>query len=96
MDIEDYEEVLAFHPGYYIGELIDEMEITQEEFAKMLGTTTKTLSELVTGEIRLSDEIAERLSNMLGTSIEMWLNLRTEFERKSIELDNRKKLDEQH
>ena len=95
MNIKEYNEILAFHPGYYIGEIIDEMEITQEEFAKRLGTTPKTLSKLVNGKVRLSDEIAESLAIMLGTSIEMWLNLRTEFECKCIEIDNRKKLDEQ-
>ena len=49
----EYKEIMAFHPGYYIQETIEELEITQEEFAIRLGTTAKTISKLVNGEINL-------------------------------------------
>ena len=80
MSIKEYNEILAFHPGYYIGEIIDEMEITQEEFAKRLEITPKALGELINGKTNLSKEIAKKLSTVLGMSIEVWLNLQTEFE----------------
>lgn len=37
----EYKDRMAFHPGWYIKELIDESGLTQEEFAKKLGTTPK-------------------------------------------------------
>ena len=76
----EYNEIMAFHPGYYIQETIEDLEITQEEFAIRLGTTAKTISKLVNGEINLSNDIAHKLSNMLGTSVELWLNLQTTYE----------------
>lgn len=33
----EYGDILAFHPGCYLKELIDDMEITQDEFAKGWG-----------------------------------------------------------
>ena len=45
----EYNEIMAFHPGYYIQETIEDLEITQEEFAIRLGTTAKTISKLVNG-----------------------------------------------
>ena len=68
----EYKELMAFHPRYYIQETIEDLEITQEEFAIRLGTSAKTISKLVNGEINLSNDIAHKLSNMLGTSVDLW------------------------
>lgn len=76
----EYKETIAFHPGYYIKELIDESGLTQEDFAKRLGTTPKNLSLLVRGEQGLSVDMATKLSRMLGTSVAYWLNLQTAFD----------------
>ena len=89
----EYNEIMAFHPGYYIQETIEDLEITQEEFAIRLGTTAKTISKLVNGEINLSNDIAHKLSNMLGTSVELWLNLQTTYEKKLIEINEARQLD---
>ena len=39
---------IAFHPGYYIKEYIEEVGLTQEDFANRLGTTPKNISYTVT------------------------------------------------
>lgn len=60
--------------------IIDESGITQEDFAKRLDTTPKNLSVLISGKQKLSVDIAIKLSRMLGTSIEYWLNLQKEYD----------------
>lgn len=32
----EYENISAFHPGFYIGDLIKDLEMTQDEFAKRI------------------------------------------------------------
>lgn len=81
-----YKEIIAFHPGYYIKEIIDDMEITQEQFAKRLGITPKTVSTLVNGKSDISDDIARKLSIMLGSSVELWVNLQKEYDIKKAEI----------
>lgn len=76
----EYKDRVAFHPGYYIKETIEESGLTQEDFAKRLGTTPKNLSLLVRGEQNLSFEIALKLSKMLGTSVEYWMNLQSAYD----------------
>ncbi len=71
---------IAFHPGYYIKEIIDESGLTQKEFAARLDTTPKNLSILVRGEQSLSLDIAMKLARMLGTSVEYWLNLQMSYD----------------
>ena len=75
----EYKDKIAFHPGYYIKEIIDESKLTQEDFAKRLDTTPKNLSLLVRGEQNLSIDMAVKLSRMLGTSTEYWLNLQKKY-----------------
>lgn len=76
----EFNDTIAFHPGYYIKEIIDESGLTQEDFAKRLDTTPKNLSLLVRGEQSLSIDIAMKLSRMLGTSVNYWLNLQNSYD----------------
>lgn len=94
-NIVNYSDIMAFHPGYYVAEIIEDMGITQDEFAMRLGTTGKTLSKLINGQTNLSNDLAKKLSYMLGSSVEFWLNLQTAFEEKIIQIDKQKELDEQ-
>ena len=91
----EYNDKMAFHPGYYIKEVIDDMGITQEDFAKRLDTTPKNLSLLIRGEQSLSIDIATKLSRMLDTSIIYWLNLQNEFDALKAESISDKMLEEE-
>jgi len=65
----------AFHPGYYIAEIIEDAGVSQGDFAERLGIPESELAELIDGKIRLSDDVAEKLAKLLGTSKEVWMNL---------------------
>ena len=85
---KEYNDSIAFHPGYYLKEIVEESGLTQEDFAKRLGTTPKNLSILIRGEQDLSIEMATKLSRMLGTSIAFWLNLQKTYNEKIAEFIN--------
>ncbi|MCF0117583.1 MAG: HigA family addiction module antidote protein [Bacilli bacterium] len=76
----EYNDKIAFHPGYYIKEYIEDNGMTQEEFAFRLGTTPKNLSLLIRGEQSISVDIASKIARLTGTSIKYWINLQTEFD----------------
>jgi addiction module HigA family antidote len=94
-NITAYKDVMAFHPGYYIAELIEQMDINQAEFAARLGTTPKTVSLLVNGQTDISKDLAKKLSAMTGTSISLWLNLQSSFDQKCLEIEAERDFDEQ-
>lgn len=94
-NIMNYRDIMAFHPGYYVAEIIEDMGVTQAEFAVRMGTTGKTLSQLVNGQTNISNDLAQKLSTMLGTSIDFWLNLQSAFDEKVIEINKAKIMDEQ-
>ena len=94
-NLKEYKEIVAFHPGYYIAEIIEDMGISQAEFAERMGTTAKTLSQLVNGQANITNDLAKKLSVMLGTSIQLWQNLQNAYDQKLIEIQQEKDLDEQ-
>ncbi|MCQ2529223.1 MAG: HigA family addiction module antitoxin [Saccharofermentans sp.] len=94
-NVFEYNDITAFHPGYYVSDVINDMGISQAEFAVRMGTSGKTLSQLVNGQINISNDLAKKLSAMLGTSSELWLNLQSSYDQKLIEIQQAKDNDEQ-
>lgn len=93
--VKEYKDILAFHPGYYLEDIIEDMQISQAEFATRMGTTTKTLSKLINGKANISNDLAKKLSLMMGTSVEVWQNLQNTYDKKLIEIAEEKDFDEQ-
>lgn len=91
----EYKDAIAFHPGYYLKEIVDESGLTQEDFAKRLDTTPKNLSLLVRGEQSLSIDIAMKLSRMIGTTVSYWLNLQNAYDALIAEFNSDKELEKE-
>ena len=92
-NVVEYKDIVAFHPGYYVAEIIEDMGISQAEFATRMGTTAKTLSKLVNGQINLSNDLAKKIAIMLGTSPEVWLNLQSAYDQQLITIEMTKDFD---
>ena len=90
-----YADIIAFHPGYYIAEIIEDMGISQAEFAARMGTTGKTLSLLLNGQSNITNDLAKKLSVMMGTSVELWQNLQNTYDQKLIEIQQAQDFEEQ-
>lgn len=88
----EYDDKIAFHPGYYIKEIVEDSGLTQEDFAKRLDTTPKNLSLLIRGEQSLSIDIAMKLSRMIGTSVSYWLNLQNAYDALIAEFKSKEEL----
>ena len=76
-----FNDKIAFHPGYYINEIIEDSGLKLEDFAKRLETTPQNISMLIGGEQSLSLEIAMKLARMMGNSIEFWINLQATYDK---------------
>ncbi len=73
-------DLIAFHPGQYIGELIEDYNVTQKEFAERLGVSAKTVSKIVNAEESISKETAHKLAKLSGVSMQTWLNLQNAYD----------------
>lgn len=78
-------DLIAIHPGQYIGELIEDYQMIQNEFAEKLGESPKMISKLVNGEESISNDLAQKLEKLTNISMKTWLNLQASFDRKVAE-----------
>lgn len=68
------------HPGFYLKDYLEEIQMTQEEFASSLEINGKQISLILNGKANITPEIAFKLSNFMGTSVEVWLNLQKSYD----------------
>ncbi len=83
--IVEYKDLIAFHPGQYVEELIEDYNVTQKEFAERLGISAIKLGKLVDGEESISNDIAENLAKLTNISMQTWLNLQNAYDIKMAE-----------
>ena len=78
------------HPGEVLREHIGEMPVSK--LAAHLGVSRVTLSRLLNGNSGVSAEMALKLSEALGTSPELWLNMQTQFDLWQVSRHRRKRI----
>ena len=86
----EYKDIVAIHPGYYITGIIEELEITESEFAERVGIDTQTVAGLLDGTASITEDSAKKISDMTGTSKELWLNLQSSYEEKMNDIQKMK------
>lgn len=78
------------HPGEILREHMGEMPAGK--LAAHLGVSRVTLSRVLNGSSGVSAEMALRLSEALGTSPELWLNMQTQYDLWQASRNRRKKV----
>lgn len=74
------------HPGAVLrDDVLPALGMTQKEFARRLGVSRLTVSELLHGKRSLSPEMAARLGRLLGTTPESWLAMQAALDLWQIE-----------
>ena len=70
-----------FHPGeILLEEFIEPAGVSQAAFARQLGWTKARLNELIRGKRGITAESALDLSEALGTSAKLWMNLQSTYD----------------
>ncbi len=70
------------HPGKVLGELVlKDRNISIGEFAKKIKITKIKLNNVIVGRSSITPDIAVRLSVVLGTSIDLWLNMQNAYDK---------------
>jgi addiction module HigA family antidote len=82
------------HPGEILREdVLPALGMTQAEFAKRLGVSRLTISELLHEKRALSPDMALRLSRLLNTTPESWLRMQQALDLWELEHDQQGRYD---
>jgi len=82
----------AVHPGEYLRELLEELELSQSAFARNVGVSTMRISHIVNGKRPVTAEMALLFGKAFGQTPQYWLNLQTDYDLKTAEKALRTKL----
>lgn len=82
----EYQELIAFHPGTHLEEIVVDWDVMQTEFVTRFGGSTKTISKIINGEENISATTADKLAKATGISMATWLNLQTQYDSKIAEI----------
>lgn len=75
----------AIHPGEFLIEVLDELGISQAQFARAINVSPMRISHVVHGARPVTAELALRFGRALGQSPQYWLNLQADYELKIAE-----------
>ncbi|WP_054725279.1 HigA family addiction module antitoxin [Paucilactobacillus hokkaidonensis] len=95
MNEEHNENLIAFHPGYYVKEYLNYQGMKQSELAERLNISEKTVSYLVNGQMNVDNDMADKLALVLGTSPILWKNLNNKYLETKDKIDKEKQLEEE-
>jgi len=84
------------HPGEFLKEIFDELNISQAGFAHTIGLSSMRFSHLVKGKRPVTAEMALLFGKAFGQSPQYWTNLQTSYDLKTAEKDMRRKLANVH
>ena len=70
-----WESPIAIHPGEYILDFLEEFSMTQDELAKRIDLTPKSVNEIIKGKANITNHTALKLSKVLSVSETFWNNL---------------------
>jgi addiction module HigA family antidote len=68
------------HPGKFLADELDALGMGVPEVAEILHVPANRIYQILKGQRALTADTALRLSQWLGTSAEMWLNLQKLYE----------------
>ena len=75
----EYNSPIPIPPGETIKEFLEELDMTQKEFAIRLGVSDKHVSQIINGNAEITRAMADKLEAVLGVSAIFWLNLENSY-----------------
>ena len=73
------------HPGEFLRETLEELGISQAQFARTIGVAPMRISHVVKGARPVTAELALLFGRALGQSPQYWLNLQATYDLKIAE-----------
>jgi len=73
----------ASAPGDTVSDILQERNLTESEFAQLIGYTLQFTMDLLQGRAAVTLAVARRLTQFLGGSVEFWMSRDFQFRQDS-------------
>lgn len=75
----------AIHPGEFLAEVLEELGVSQADFARALGLSPMRISHVIKGARPVTAELALLFGRAFDQSPQYWMNLQASFDLKTAE-----------
>ncbi len=82
----------ASPPGNTIADALEELGWSQSDLAQRLGYTEKHVSQLITAKVPITEESAQKLARVIGSTANFWLRLEAQYQAQLVYLAEKEKL----
>ncbi len=83
--LHNIEGLPPIHPGFYLREILDELDMSQAAFARNIGVSPMRISLVVREERPVTAELALRFGRAFGQTAQYWVNLQIAYDLKLAE-----------
>jgi len=73
----------AIHPGEFLAELLEELDLSQAAFARAIGVSPMRISLVLKGARPVTAELALLFGKVFDQTPEYWLNLQADYDLKN-------------
>lgn len=73
------------HPGVFLKEILDELRISQNAFAQVVGVSPMRISHVINSTRPVTAELALLFGKAFGQTPSYWMNLQTSYDLKTAE-----------
>ena len=80
------------HPGEFLAETLEELGVSQAQFARAIGVSPMRISHVINGTRSVTAELALLFGRALDQSPQYWLNLQAAYDLKAAEATIHKQL----
>ena len=77
----------ASPPGDTIADLLEERGWSQAELSRHLGWTPRQVSQLLKGKAPVTEDVAQRLSEVLGSTVGFWLTREAQYRAQRVRVE---------
>ena len=68
------------HPGEHLEEILEDLEITQSQFAKVIGVSKARVNRIINRRSPITAEMAMRIAKAFDQSAEFWMRLQLMYD----------------
>jgi len=68
------------HPGEVILDILEDIDMSQTQFAQNLGVSRRTINQIIQGHRPITVDMAIRLGKALGNGPNLWLHLQQKID----------------
>jgi addiction module HigA family antidote len=86
----------AIHPGEFLAEMLDDLAISQADFARAISVSPMRISHVMKGSRPVTAELALLFGRAFDQSPQYWMNLQASFDLKTAEASIGQRLLEVH